>query len=283
MVKALAKLIFIPINFLDNILNYLFNRSFIIWFSEFINYEKYSFGFKFFIPNPTIRWRVNTLYQKEPETIEWIKNFQNNSIFWDIGANIGLFSLYCAKTHPNISVISFEPSTSNLRVLSRNIYLNNFQDKIKIFQLPLSNKSFEFSSMNEGVFTEGGASNSFGVNYDYSGNEIQTKNEYQLIGTSIDFIINNKFLKIPNYIKIDVDGIEHLILTGAIETLKSNQIREILIEINENFGDQYSNCLKILSDSGFKLREKFKQIAPKNSKDSDMYNYIFTKEYKFEK
>ena len=38
---------------------------------------------------------------------------------------------------------------------------------------------------------------------------------YQLLGFSIKDILDNKFLEIPDYIKIDVDGIEHLILSGA--------------------------------------------------------------------
>ena len=47
----------------------------------------------------SISWRVRTILDKEPDTIEWIDNFSidnnDNFIFWDIGANIGLYSLYC--------------------------------------------------------------------------------------------------------------------------------------------------------------------------------------------
>ena len=71
-------------------------------------------------------------------TIEWINNFKkdykNKSkdiIFWDIGSNIGLFSLYAAKIHKNCKVYSFEPSTSNLRILSRNIDINDLSERIK--------------------------------------------------------------------------------------------------------------------------------------------------------
>ena len=39
--------------------------------------------------------------------------------------NIGLYSIYAALRHKNIEVISFEPSTNNLRILSRNISINN--------------------------------------------------------------------------------------------------------------------------------------------------------------
>ena len=50
---------------------------------------------------------------------------------------------------------------------------------------------------------------------------------------------------IPDYIKIDVDGIEHLILEGGKETLKNKKIKSILIEINENFEDQKNRLIKL--------------------------------------
>ena len=63
------------------------------------------------------------LLTKEPETLEWIDQFKGDKIvFWDIGANVGLYSIYAALKHKDIQIISFEPSVNNLRVLSRNIY-----------------------------------------------------------------------------------------------------------------------------------------------------------------
>ena len=69
----------------------------------------------FFTPNEIIDWRVHTLLTKEPETLEWIDQFKGDEIvFWDIGANIGLYSIYAALKHKNIKIISFEPSVNNL-------------------------------------------------------------------------------------------------------------------------------------------------------------------------
>ena len=55
----------------------------------------------------------------------------------------------------NLNVVSFEPSTSNTRILSRNISINKLSDKIKIFQLPLCDKADVISFFNETQFTEG--------------------------------------------------------------------------------------------------------------------------------
>ena len=79
---------------------------------------------KFFVPSKLSLYRVSTILEKEPETIDWIKKFEKNSdneiIFWDIGANVGIYSIFAACYHDKIKIISFEASTSNLRCLSRN-------------------------------------------------------------------------------------------------------------------------------------------------------------------
>lgn len=51
----------------------------------------------FFIPNRLINYRIKTFFSKEPQTLKWIDKFKKNSVFWDIGSNIGLFTCYAAK------------------------------------------------------------------------------------------------------------------------------------------------------------------------------------------
>ena len=41
--------------------------------------------------------RYKTMFTKEIDTINWIDNFENEKIFWDIGANVGIYSIYYAK------------------------------------------------------------------------------------------------------------------------------------------------------------------------------------------
>ena len=83
-------------------------------------------------PNSQIDFRVKSIFTKEPETINWINEFRGQDlIFWDIGSNIGLFSIYAGIKHEKINVFSFEPSTKNLNILSNNISKNNLTEKIK--------------------------------------------------------------------------------------------------------------------------------------------------------
>ena len=85
--------------------------------------EETEFGrISFFCPGKIPEWRAKTLLTKEPETIEWINGFNKTDIFWDIGANVGVYSLYAALR--GLSVLAFEPSPSNYYLLSRNIEIN---------------------------------------------------------------------------------------------------------------------------------------------------------------
>ena len=120
-----------------------------------------------------------------------------------------------AQKIDNIKIYSFEPSTSNLRVLSRNIFLNNLNKKISISQFPLTSKKNVFLDMNESEFIEGWSMSSFGTKKGYDGEEIKVKQKYRIFGTSIDNLVENEVIELPNYVKIDVDGIEDLILEGA--------------------------------------------------------------------
>ena len=270
---------------LDKIFQLITKRSILNWFKDFFqkdSYKKISILSKevnFFIPNQLTDWRIETFFTKEPETLEWIDNFEKKDkiIFWDIGANIGLYSIYSVLRNENVSTISFEPSTSNLRVLSRNISINNLENKIKILSAPLSNKENQFLTMNEGDFVEGGALNTFGENYDFAGESFDSKMKYKILGTTIKNLLDNNILEIPNYIKIDVDGIEHLILEGAGNHLKDKRIKSLSIEINENFEEQYKKVIEIMDQNEFRLLHKKHndEMFNKSREFSKVFNYVF--------
>jgi FkbM family methyltransferase len=289
MVKKIAFIFYKIIFGLDAIFNKITKRSVLIWFTEFIQNDSYKkikifkSDIIFFIPNSITKWRVDNLFTLEPETLDWISGFNKKDkiIFWDIGANIGLYSIYNSLKNTNSQTISFEPSTSNLRVLSRNISINNLQNKIKIFPIALTNKKNKFLFMKEGQFIEGGALNSFGENYNFEGKNFISKMNYTTFGTNINFLIDNNILEIPDYIKIDVDGIEHLILEGGDKYLRNKKIKSISIEINENFFEQYKKVLNIMKMSKFKMLHKKQNEnvfnRDRKNKFSKTFNYIFQK------
>ncbi len=255
-----------------------------IWFREFIQEDSYKSiiilekKINFFVPNQITNWRVDTFFTKEPETLEWIDSFKKNEnlIYWDIGANIGLYSIYNSLKNTNSTTIAFEPSSSNLRVLTRNISINNLEKKIKVMSLPLTNKENTFQTMREGRFVEGGALNSFGEKIDFEGKEFKSNMNYSLFGTTMNYFIENSILEIPDYIKIDVDGIEHLILEGGSKFLRNKKIKSLSIEINESFTEQYEKILYLMNEYEFKiLHKKHNENFYGENKFKYIYNYIF--------
>ena len=260
--------------------NFLLKIKQIIENNSYIKLDVLNHELIFFCPNILSKWRVQTIHSKEPETLEWIDNFNQKEkiVFWDIGANIGLYSIYAATKHKDIDVISFEPSSSNLRILSRNISINNYEKKIKIFQIPLSDTSNHFSMMKESSFIEGGAMNAYAADFDFEGKKFISKMNYSIFGTNINSLLNQKILQIPNYVKIDVDGIEHLILNGANKYLIDNKLQGLLIEINENFEHQKKSVIKIMQENNFKLVwKKNNDSFFQNKKFKHTFNYYFSR------
>ena len=226
-------------------------------------------------------WLVDNIFSLEPETLKWIDSFKKkNAIFWDIGASIGIYSLYAAVKHKKTKIISFEPSTSNLRLLSRNIFINNFQKRIIINQFPLTKFKNKYQNFNESKFIEGQGEHSYGEEKNQYGQSFRSSNSYKIYGTSIDYLIDNKILKMPDYIKIDVDGTEDLILIGASKYLKNKKIKSIFIEMNEKNKKKFKKCIKILKNNNFKLKGKYRSNFADtviNEKMKGVFNFIFEK------
>ena len=207
----------------------------------------------FTVPNYLSLYRCETFATKEPDTLSWIEQMSEGEVFWDIGANVGLYSIYAAK-YSKSKVYSFEPSVFNLEILARNIHVNNLQNLITIVPLPLTNKlgiqKFKMSNI-----TWGGALSTFGENFDQWGDKLDTSTfEYSFPGIAMDDAEKILNIEPPDFLKIDVDGIEHLILEGGVEVLKS--VKSILLEVNDNFEDQSKMIKKSLTDAGFILFKK---------------------------
>ena len=71
----------------EKIIRFLINRSFIVHFSEFlqVSNKKININQKtitLYAPNQLINWRIETLYTKEPETIEWINSFSKKKYYF---------------------------------------------------------------------------------------------------------------------------------------------------------------------------------------------------------
>lgn len=217
---------------------------------------------RFSVPNRLNDYRIQTFATKEPATLEWIENIPAGSVLWDVGANIGLYSIYAAMAQ-KCSVFAFEPSVFNLELLARNIALNKLQGSVCIVPLALSDQIG--TSMFKMSNTEwGGALSTFGQNFDQDGEELRQVFEYQTLGLSMDDACALLKIPQPQYLKMDVDGIEHFILRGGMNTLRS--VDSVLIEINDAFVQQAEESAAVLKSAGLILHRKCDLGVP------DQYN-----------
>ncbi len=225
------------------------------------------------VPNWLSRWRIKTFSAKEPETLEWLDRIPKGSILWDVGANIGLYSVYAAQ-HRDCRVWAFEPSVFNLEILARNIFLNRVTDRICIVPFALSDKLGP-NQMHMTTTDWGGALSTFGQDYGWDGKALRQVFEYQIFGLSMEDTVQRLLIPLPAYIKIDVDGIEHVILKGSRSVL--SQVKEILIEINDDFHEQAEQCHQLLSEAGLVLKEKrhSEMIEGSTSGFRNSYNQIW--------
>ena len=211
-----------------------------------------SFTMSLRVPNEVCRYRAETFETKEPETLKWIDQFGGPGAFYDIGANVGVYSLYYAQTKPG-RVYAFEPSALNLRLLSLNVSDNGLASRVIIVPSPLT-ASNEIASFRLSMLDEGGSMSTFGQDFGHDGSPLQSVLEYDTIGLTLDFMLASGLVReTPSLMKIDVDGLEHLILRGAEKVLASQNLRSILIEVNEEFRELAHEVRRILEAAGFQM------------------------------
>lgn len=170
-----------------------------------------------------------TFLTREVDTLEWIDEFEDGAIFWDIGANVGSYSLYAGR-RGNLSVVAFEPTGSTYANLIQNINENGLADIVTAYPIALA-EAVSLDMLNMEDATAGSVSHSFGDTPTFIGRELETRVRQSTMGFSVDAFIKIFGLDIPNHVKIDVDGIEPRILKGAGKTFSNPKVRSVLIEV----------------------------------------------------
>ncbi|MGZ5091242.1 MAG: FkbM family methyltransferase [Burkholderiales bacterium] len=93
----------------------------------------------FSTPSAFTLWRVQSIYEKEPWTLEWIAGFKPDEVLLDCGANVGMYTIWAAATR-GVRVYAFEPESQNYALLNRNIGLNNLAGRVRAFCMGLSDQ-----------------------------------------------------------------------------------------------------------------------------------------------
>jgi FkbM family methyltransferase len=201
-----------------------------------------------------LRWRALSFYEEEPQTIEWMDSLSSSDVLWDIGANVGAFSIYAALER-KCQVYGFEPEAQNFALLIENIMINEVQNRYTATNIPLS-KSFGLGKLFPHAMTKGGAYNQFFLDENNGGTDRladgSTPVSQLQFGISIDELIDHHGLAFPTHIKIDVDGNEPDVIDGALRTLEDSRLKGILIELDPS-ASEHMRAKKLIKDSGFEV------------------------------
>jgi len=235
----------------------------------------------FNVSNDLEKYRVESALTKEAEAIAWIDGWSlndNQSVFYDIGSNIGIYSLYAGFKYPNLSVFSFEPTSNNYISLQQNVWLNQFSN-IFPFNLALA-KGNKITNL---YFSDLRAGNS-GAQIDRAVNEIGEEYEVQrcekILAVSVDRLVFDYDFPVPAYVKIDVDGHETEILEGMLKTLAEPGMTSILVEFNNE--NEFFDWSARLETFGFRRDLSYEDL-PNHSRNRRLVgggsarNYIFTR------
>ena len=202
------------------------------------------------------KWRRDP-GKKEPWTVAWLNREVNSGdVLYDIGANVGVFSLIGAANLGDAgTVVAFEPGYNTFARLCENIQLNRFAGRIVPVPLPLSDKAglqpFRYNSMEPGQ-----SQHRFDTeNWTPGSATALTQGRWQpMLAAPLDQVVSTFGLPRPTLMKIDVDGVEDRLLTGAAEVLRDPGLRSVLIEVEQ---EGEAGVLTAREAAGLALVERF--------------------------
>ncbi|QQG45461.1 MAG: FkbM family methyltransferase [Candidatus Sungiibacteriota bacterium] len=207
--------------------------------------------------------------QREPETVAWLENnFRPGEILYDIGANVGAYSLIAwTVTAGQGRIYAFEPGFSTFDALVQNLILNKCGDKIIPLPVALADRTeifyFHYSDISPG--------HALHELSDFSASAQRVPHpafSQPMLGWRLDDFIEKFNLPHPTHLKIDVDGEELRVIKGAERTLASPTLKSLLIEINESLAGA-AEIKERLHSAGLVMSNSYKRKRPQT------FNYIF--------
>lgn len=227
----------------------------------------------FYTPTVLAKLRATTLETKEPDTLEWIKGFNPDEILLDIGANVGMFTIWAAKTR-GVQVYAFEPESQNFALLYRNIVLNDLGKNVIGYCAALSDE-VKFALLHLKGFRGGTSGHSFGESVSEDLQPREAPYTQGCFSTTLDSLVSAKAIPLPTHIKIDVDGFEHKVIAGAKKTLKNPGVKSVLIEINPKIEAHPKIVLSLLSLGFTFSEEQVERCIRTEGPSTGVANYIF--------
>lgn len=204
-----------------------------------------------------IQRRLYFLGDYEPEQVTlWQKLAQQAEVIFDVGANVGLYSLTAAAANPQAAIHAFEPTPEVVARLQENISLNGFANII-VNGVAVGQQAGEIVLHYSG----GREGDNEGMNY-VSAQTTRSSDRVVPI-VSLDAYCQQGGINRIDLLKMDIEGHEYHALCGAERLLSHGAIRCILLELNswavERSGQTLADVVDLLSGHDYRfyaLRQK---------------------------
>ena len=176
-----------------------------------------------------VRPRTNDLDlispKHEPVTTEWFR-VKADDVVVDVGAHIGRYTLIAAAHNAN--VIAIEPEPSNFALLERNVRLNGLSN-VALVAMAMTRRA---GSLRLSVAPASNTGTSR-VRSDRDDRSIGASQdgEVSVLGNTLDNLVQKLRLQRIDWLKIDVEGHEAVVLEGGDVALRI--ARRLIVEVTD--------------------------------------------------
>ncbi len=186
----------------------------------------------------------------EPDTLGWIDAIPKGAVVWDIGANVGIYTLYAGLA--GHQVLAFEPASSSYFTLMKNLEINNLLDRVDVYCIAFDDQT-RLGKLNMSGNIAGSAMHAFERDTHSGDAEIPIKIAHPTMGFSIDNFISLFNPPLPSHIKLDVDSTEQEIIAGARDLLRKRTVASIWVEVEGELDrDRNRGIITELEKLGYK-------------------------------
>lgn len=166
------------------------------------------------------------------------KEVSKSSVVYDIGAHAGFYTLLASELVGGGKVIAFEPVPRNLKYLKKHLEINRCNN-VMVIEAAVSDKS-DIAHFNEGPNSSMG--------------HLSENGDLTINTVSIDELVGNGKIPAPDYMKIDVEGAELLVLKGAKSILSDYSPKIFLATHSHRVPNVHIDCCDFLASLGYKLK-----------------------------
>jgi FkbM family methyltransferase len=162
------------------------------------------------------------------------KEISRGGVFYDIGANVGFYSLLASSLIDPGKVYAFEPLPINVSYLRRHLYLNR-RTNVEVLEVAVCDQEGEASFLREPTGSMG---------------HLDNHGKLRVRTSTLDGLLQAQEIPPPDYIKMDIEGAEFRALIGGRDCFQKYKPSLFLATHGREVRE---DCCKLLHSWNFKV------------------------------